>query len=364
MDARLWAMVLAFAVCVPASAQTDRAPAGKSGRVSVPKRGPKIGDPAPLLSPKAWFGGDAITEFRRGHVYVVMFWWGRFGPGYLQEVVNPLQEAYRGREITFVGVGAVEDYRGTDKGVLKAAQKFGPSMGFRIAADTENVTAGAYGVRKGVGDSVFIVDGTGSIAFRGDYRWMEKALAGILNGGRDANAGGNQLKNDEQHLKRAEFPDREYPQVALKEFRAYETNYPITSRTHGDLLLTAAVCARDTDAACEAGEREFEKAVRDWDAQRLNRLAWSIVSPGQEGEWDPMDARLLDLALRMAEKACELSCENDSYKLDTLARVHYLRNNLNKAIEIQTRAAYGCCPQKEFRERLTAYLDEVSRRPD
>jgi len=70
--------------------------------------------------------------------------------------------------------------------------------------------------------------------------------------------------------------------------------------------------------------------------------------------------RRLDFALRVAERAVELSKGEDASILDTLARAHYERGELNKAIEVQKKAvkkAEG--PMKEDLQRvLDKYLGE------
>ena len=65
----------------------------------------------------------------------------------------------------------------------------------------------------------------------------------------------------------------------------------------------------------------------------LNAIAWKIVDP--EAAWATVD---LDLAMRAAVKGVAFTHEKEGAILDTLARVHFLKGDLEKAIEVETKA--------------------------
>ena len=72
---------------------------------------------------------------------------------------------------------------------------------------------------------------------------------------------------------------------------------------------------------------------RCWDdPSMLNMVAWEIVD--NESNENPD----LDLALKAARRANELTEGNDPAVLDTVARVYYEKGDLDKAIEYQTKA--------------------------
>jgi hypothetical protein len=86
------------------------------------------------------------------------------------------------------------------------------------------------------------------------------------------------------------------------------------------------------------------------DAEALNDIAWKIVDP--EAKWGKVD---LDLALRAAEKGVALTDEKDAAVLDTLARVWFVKGDVAKAIEIETKAvAVASGKMKEDLERALA----------
>jgi tetratricopeptide (TPR) repeat protein len=87
------------------------------------------------------------------------------------------------------------------------------------------------------------------------------------------------------------------------------------------------------------------------DGYALNEIAWWIVD-------DPaLERRDLDLAQRAAERANELGMGKIPSVLDTLARVHFLRKDFAKAVELQTQAI-ELAEEPEFKAMLQESLDE------
>ena len=65
----------------------------------------------------------------------------------------------------------------------------------------------------------------------------------------------------------------------------------------------------------------------------LNNMAWAIVDD-EQGLKKP-DYKL---ALKLAQRAVELSKAKDSYSVDTLAYAYFKTGDIDKAIEMQTKA--------------------------
>ena len=84
----------------------------------------------------------------------------------------------------------------------------------------------------------------------------------------------------------------------------------------------------------------------------LNQLAWTIVdAPG-------LEKRDLDLALRTAQRAVELTHEREVAILDTLARAYFEKGQIDQAIEWQGKAvAQADDPdmKKDLAETLAKY---------
>jgi tetratricopeptide (TPR) repeat protein len=86
----------------------------------------------------------------------------------------------------------------------------------------------------------------------------------------------------------------------------------------------------DGAKACPLAKKLAERGKNDPDL--LNDLSWTILDT--EGLKNPD----LDLALELAQKAVELTHEQSGEILDTLARAHYAKGDLDKAVELQTKA--------------------------
>ncbi len=86
-----------------------------------------------------------------------------------------------------------------------------------------------------------------------------------------------------------------------------------------------------------------------------NYLAWTILdTPGLQN-------RDLDLALDLAKKAAQISKNEDCQILDTLARAHFEKGEVDKAIEVQTMAV-DKCPLKKTLDKYKAAKNTKSAR--
>lgn len=112
---------------------------------------------------------------------------------------------------------------------------------------------------------------------------------------------------------------------------------------------------KDTGAAYAFGKVAVERHLRD-DAQALNNLAWEIVDPKLNRQGPD-----LDLALEASERSNSLTNSENAAYLDTLARVVFLRGDLDRALELQKQVVeidsrqIGSQNSTEFEERLAEY---------
>lgn len=85
--------------------------------------------------------------------------------------------------------------------------------------------------------------------------------------------------------------------------------------------------------------------------EALNEIAWMIVdAPG-------IEKRDLDVALKLASRAAEVTKNQRGDILDTLARVHFEKGDIDKAIAIQTEAV-SRMQEGPLRQQLQATLDK------
>jgi tetratricopeptide (TPR) repeat protein len=108
---------------------------------------------------------------------------------------------------------------------------------------------------------------------------------------------------------------------------------------------------KDGAKAC-ALAKKLSEMKKDSD-ELLNELAWTILDTADLKDRD------LDVALAIAKQAAELSKYNNGAILDTLARAYYEKGDLDKAIELQTKAVEKCQNDSSLDEATKAQVKET-----
>jgi len=124
--------------------------------------------------------------------------------------------------------------------------------------------------------------------------------------------------------------------------------------------------AKDNEKAYAWARTAVDGPVKD-NAQALNAIAWTIVDP-DDSTFTKKD---LDLALRAAMRADEVSKHKDAAIIDTLAKVYHDKGDLAKAVELQDKAvkaleempeAQRDSMEQELKDRLQQYKDELKKK--
>lgn len=81
----------------------------------------------------------------------------------------------------------------------------------------------------------------------------------------------------------------------------------------------------------------LQDAITQWwdDAELMNLLAWGMAT---EFDGDRVRERYPNQILHVAQRACELTHHEDANNLDTLARVYFIRGDLEQALALQEQA--------------------------
>jgi thiol-disulfide isomerase/thioredoxin len=263
-----------------------------------------VGDVAPALTIDKWVRGEPITGFEKGKIYIVEFWATWCGPcidgiPHLTE----LQAKYKDKGVTVIGVTS-PDRRNTPEAVdkLVAAQNGKQQMLYTIAWDGTKATSKAYmkAAMQGGIPCAFLVDRDGRLAYIGHPMNMDDALAAVVKGDWDIN----------------------------KEKSRYEAEQAKDRRFN---KFMQDLSGGNPQAAYAVAPQVLEDNKDD--AGTLNMIAWTIVDP--EG---PVKNRDLAFALKAAERASELTEGKDASVLDTVSRVHFLKGDIDQAIQIQEKA--------------------------
>lgn len=334
-----------LALTPAALAQTDK-PAQKQAE---PAKKLAVGDKAPALKVEKFIKGDPIKEFEKGKVYVVEFWATWCGPCVAAfPHLSEMQKEYKEKGVTFIGTNIWEDARGKSysESTLSIVEEFvkkqGDKMSYTVAYDGGS-KAMDTGWMKASGQrgipSAMIVNQEGVIAYIGHPTYPEGVMEGVLKDVVDGKWSLEGAKKDAE--KRAKQEEEEGAQMAGMNKFAMD--------------FQKAAKAKDTKTMSELGTTAMGGMAKD-NPMLLNLIAWSFVDPA--AGFDRKDINL-DLATKAAERANELTKGKDGAILDTLARVHFVKGDVAKAVELQTKAV-ELAPE-EMKEELTKSLDEYKK---
>ncbi len=301
----------------------------------VPAVAIELGDPAPPLKIAEWIkGGPVDLKAGQGkNIYVVEFWatWClpcRASVPHLTE----LQKKYKDKGVVIVGVSVDQDdaRHKTRKDVKPFVEGLGTKMEYVVAHDTEaGDTSKAY--MDAVGQKSiphsFVIDQQGRLVWHGPPDELDPVVAGLVAGTFDL-AQAKELMAERKKL-------NQQREEALKAMEFYFAL--VAMGAHGD----------SADKIADKILSMIEK-----DANALNGFSWKILT--EEG----LQHRDLDVAMRAARQANELTKGANASILDTLARALFDTGDVKAAIETQRKAvkhAGDAYMRAELEKTLTRY---------
>jgi thiol-disulfide isomerase/thioredoxin len=295
----------------------------------------KVGDAAPALPKGEWIKGEKTESFEKGKVYVIECWATWCGPCIAAiPHVTELQQKYGDQGLKVIGLNVWERQEGLAKPFV---EKQGDRMGYAVLLDTP-VGEEGYAAKNwleaagqnGIPCS-FVIDKEGKIAWIGHPMSMEPVLKKVIAGTFDAKAeAASAEKMQEAQQKFVQAMQAGKTDEALKILDDLAASSPEMAPQLMSTKLRVLLSAGREDDAMKVAREITEKSE---DAQALNAVAWTIVDPESE-----IKNKDLDVAMKAATKANELSGNKESAILDTLARVYFVKGDKAKAIEYQTKA--------------------------
>ena len=295
----------------------------------------RVGDPAPALHVGKWVKGGPIEKLEKGKVYVIEFWATWCGPC-IQAMphLTRVQKEYRDKGLTIIGM-TTEDPNNSLAQVEAMVKARGTTMGYTVAWDDSEMTKAAW-FRAAGQRSIprsFVVDKEGKIAYIGHPMWLDIPVGHCLAGTWDLVKGQAELKAARDLVNAISRASGTDPAGALDNLVKLEATHPKLAAGLGDLKFNLLLGAKRYEQASKVGAELADRAIAEKNAGLLNGIAWGIVDPQSNHE-----KKDLALALRAAEKANEFTKEEDGAILDTLARVWFLKGDVEKAIELQKKA--------------------------
>lgn len=320
-----------------------------------------VGTKAPKLVNLEWLRGKPIKQFKRGTTYVLYFW--ATSAQNCARTLPLLEESlaeHSDQRVALIGINIWP--RPDSMPVETFLEKREGFMDFPIARDILDKTAKEWNKLVDLTSVpyVVIINRVGKIEWAGHpFDGADVALRAVLDGDKAAlkvlvaerNAVHDKADELTETIQKSwsskwwnKTPGHVDELIALDE-RLYG---PWASWKYEALVFDG----KHEDAAAYGRDIVDRKIVSC--ESTLNKLAWFIVNPRGKVRGEDRD---VELALRFAQFANELSGGRDSGVLGTLARAHFLSGDTEGALDLQTLAVQESFSSKD-RKALAKTLEE------
>jgi thiol-disulfide isomerase/thioredoxin len=309
----------------------------------------KVGDAAPPLQIQKWVKGDPVADFRPGHAYVVEFWGTTCGPC-KQSIphLSEMQRKYPGTR--FVGVAGKAIYRDTLPMVESFVGSRQDQIAYAVAYDDGDKTDAAYmraSGQRGV-PCAFAVDGRGKIAWIGHPGQIDAVVEKLSAEypGVEPAAPAGRASDTVTPERRAQLEAKAKPLIDQVRTATEQKRYPAAITAIDRLIalepaLYGGWAAAKVDLLLTSGKTEqaalsyATRVVNDQfkgDAGVLGAVAAKIAAR------ERASPKLLEVAVRAASAAVELTGGTDADALSAQAAAYAKAGRAAEAVESQAKA--------------------------
>jgi tetratricopeptide (TPR) repeat protein len=277
--------------------------------------------------------------------------------------LTELQKKYREKGLTIIGTTHPDRNGNTlEKVEAMVADKGDEGMGYSVAWDGSSKTADAYmraAQQNGI-PCAFLVDKEGRVAYIGHPMKIDATLEDVVAGTHDIkDLAAKYAKAHENEAKANELMAQLNQAGQAKDWdkliAACDALIALDPEQYGGMAGTKFLVTlneKKDDAAAFAYVKSVLAGFGKDNAQLLNQLAWTMVDPEK-----PLPKNDLDLALQLAQRAVEITKRKEPAILDTLARVHFTKGQIDQAITVETEAV-------ALDPKLQSALDEYKKAKD
>lgn len=325
-----------------------------------------IGDPAPALTVGEWLKGEPVKEFDKDKIYVLEFWATWCGPC-LEAMprLTELQEKYKDKSVVIIGVNVSEPDQDLVAPFVKKQDK---KMGYRVvrddvSADDELGKMEANWLeaaeQSGIPTTI-VVNQEGKLAWIGHPEKLGGVLEKVVAKNWDI------VKAKEEFVAEVK-KERAIAAVAEKLKAAIENQEsdaalaavdemvklePESAKSANFLKFNVLLEMDECDKAYALGDKLLEEHKDD--SEVLNEISWSIL------DTEDLSKRDFDLALKIAVRANEVAKGGAPEILDTLARAHFEKGDVQQAVDFQAKAVEKADPtdrklKRELEQTLRKY---------
>lgn len=319
----------------------------------------KVGDAPPAMKVAKWVKGDAVTKFDAKKTYVVEFWATWCGPC-IQTIPHLTELAKKHKDVPFAGISVWENRPGDtsttyqDK-VVKFVKDMGAKMDYNVGYDDVEGTMAKTWMEAAGQDGIptsFVVH-EGKVAWIGHPTELGEVLDKIKAGKFDAKAVAAEREAREAENKKmqaamgpvfAAAGAGDFAKAVAELDKALAENpkwEPMVATLKLDLLRNKS------EEEYYAYAKKLADGIYKDDSMMLNQIAWSIVED-DSGLKKPDYA----MAIQVATRASELTKNENSMILDTLAFAYFKSGKVDDAIKWQELAI-------KFMDKTEGMTDEV-----